>query len=720
MKRTRLLPLFFFIFVFSVNLFSTSFPSDDLKKLTAPENKPAELNWDGKILQLEYDNRVILRASIETRGQDTEFNVLEDCANEGIEQVFKWTSRKTPLELKGMITASRQAFPCEAERQEDVLLVVRHSVGLSESLLNRAVYDRFYDWVLSVDYPSEVKIVPEESSSSGNTFKLFATGRNIIIRFRPYYYQKHRGLRHFKPWTYKVWKDSVAGWCSWFAYFQDIDEQNIKETAHILSEELVPYGLEYLQIDDGYQQEPAGTPETWLSPNEKFPSGLESLCGSISENNLKPGIWTYLSFLIKEYAFSHKNLFVLDREGEPAYGEWVGYVINSSDETLERLIKPLYRNLKKMGWKYFKVDALRHLRYEGYNSYSQYFKERDRDLVSSYQKVVRAVRGQIGEESFLLGCWGIRPELIGIIDGCRIGTDGFGYGGLAQYNSFNNVIWRNDPDHIELSDEEAYLSTMVTSLTGSLYMLTDKPEIYKTERVEPAKRTIPVLFTLPGQIFDVDPSRSSLLSRVDSEVSGSGPRVFDGEQTPRCSLYLMEMNTPFENWMLLGRINSDIKWISFKSIGLSPEKEYFIFEFWSHKSLGSFTEGFNPGMIDSKYNCQLFCIRERKGHPQVIATNRHISCGYELSKVKWEDGFLSGQSEVVGGDSYRLYIAEPEGYIFKELSCTGAQKENIEKTGILRIIELKSGENTSVQWSLEYKKNQTKRAATLIFREDPA
>ncbi len=414
-----------------------------------------------------------------------------------------------------MIMASRQAFPCEAERPEDALLVVRHSVGLSTSLLNRAVYDRCYDWVLSVDHPSEVKIVPEGSSSSGNTFKL-----------------------------------SV----------------------------------------------------------------------------------------------------------------------------------------------------------KGYNSYSQYFRERDRDLVSSYQKVVRVVRDQIGEESFLLGCWGIRPELIGIIDGCRIGTDGFGYGGLAQYNSFNNVIWRNDPDHIELSDEEAYRSTMVTSLTGSLYMLTDKPEIYRTEKAEPAKRTVPVLFTLPGQIFDIDPSRSGLLSRIDSEVSGSGPRVFDGEQAPRCSLYLMEMNTPFESWMLLGRIDSDIKRISFDDLGLSPDKEYFIFEFWSKKLLGRFTEEFSPGRIDPKYNCQLFCIRERKDYPQIIATNRHISCGYELSKVGWKGSTLSGASEVVGRDGYTLYIAEPEGYVFKEFSCTGAEKENIQKKGILRIIELRSGENTSVQWSLEYEK----------------
>jgi hypothetical protein len=40
---------------------------------------------------------------------------------------------------------------------------------------------------------------------------------------------------------------------------------------------------------------------------------------------------------------------------------------------------------------------------------------------------------------------------------------------VDRTNSFNNVVWRNDPDHIELSDREAWRSTMVTSLTGSLF-----------------------------------------------------------------------------------------------------------------------------------------------------------------------------------------------------------------------------------------------------------
>ena len=49
------------------------------------------------------------------------------------------------------MTASDEAFACESDRPVRTLPIVRHSSGPSRSLLNQAVYDRKWDWVLSVD-----------------------------------------------------------------------------------------------------------------------------------------------------------------------------------------------------------------------------------------------------------------------------------------------------------------------------------------------------------------------------------------------------------------------------------------------------------------------------------------------------------------------------------------------------------------------------------------
>ncbi len=246
------------------------------------------------------------------------------------------------------------------------------------------------------------------------------------------------------------------------------------------------------------------------------------------------------------------------------------------------------------GWRYIKLDALRHLRYEGYNANRDYFEKKKADPVAAFRKYVQTVRDTIGRDTFLLACWGIRPELVGLADACRIGDDGFAYAGLSQYNSYNNVVWRNDPDHIEL-DADGYRSTLVTTLTGSLMMLTDKPAVYRTAAIEPAKRTAPVLFTRPGQIFDVDPSRSDQIGRVDSEVSGSGPRPFDAGYTPACFLYSLEIDRPFESWLVLGRTGGEFAEIRLADLGLDPAKEYFVFEFWSKRLLGSFSGRLRPG-----------------------------------------------------------------------------------------------------------------------------
>jgi len=326
--------------------------------------------------------------------------------------------------------------------------------------------------------------------------------------------------------------------------------------------------------------------------------------------------------------------------------------------------------------------------------------------VETYRNFVKTIRDEIGRDNFMLGCWGIRPELTGIIDGCRIGGDGFGYAGLAQYNSFNNVVWRNDPDHIELSREEAYRSCMVTSLTGSLFMLTDKPEVYYTDIIEPAKRAVPVLFTLPGQIFDVDPSRSMHLDMVDSEVSGDEIRFIDSDRTPRCHLYLLEVNKPFEDWMLLGRTGGDEDRILFRDLGFPEDNEYFVFEYWSKKLLGSFNREFYTGSIDPLYSCQLFCIRKRVDHPQIIATNRHITCGgLDLEDIVWNENKLSGQSTLVGNDSYTIYLSEPDGYSYYDFTCNNADIISNTRSGIMRSIQIRSLEDTTVNWSVEYIKN---------------
>ena len=197
---------------------------------------------------------------------------------------------------------------------------------------------------------------------------------------------------------------------------------------------------------------------------------------------------------------------------------------------MDTLVTPVYRALRRMGWDYFKLDALRHLRYEGYNSYAEYFAARKLDREAVFRGFVRQVRAAIGWDVYLLACWGIRPELIGLVDGMRVGDDGFGYGSFAQYNSFNNVVWRNDPDHIELRQPDGYRAATLTSLTGSVLMLTDRPEVYRPTGSRRPGAPRRCSSRGRGSCTTWIRRAPSLLALAGTELSGSGPRPFDADQ----------------------------------------------------------------------------------------------------------------------------------------------------------------------------------------------
>jgi hypothetical protein len=657
-----------------------------LGQSSAPPNVPADITLAGDRITVHYDGAALfegqirnpsaLRAAVPT--------VLRH--GEAVDQVLALYAREGRLEVAGTVTSGAEGFPCESDRAVRALPVVRHSSGLSRSRLNQAVYDRRGDWVLSVDdrLHTSVVVSPLSETATARTFALDAVGTEILLRFRPRFYQQHRGLRYFEPWTYAAWSRPVVGWCSWFAFSDEVTDRDIRRTADVMSEVLVPYGYEYLQIDDGYQRG-TGLPELWLTPNAKFPEGMAATADYIRSKGLKPGIWTNATFSQTEFAAAHPEWFVRDGDGGVVRGNWIDHPVDATAPgALDALVRPIYRGLRGMGWEYFKLDALRHLRYEGYNSFAGYFERKHVWPGDALRQYVTAVREEVGRDHFLLACWGVRPELVGLVDGCRLGTDGFSYAGLAQYNSFNNVVWRNDPDHIELSEQEAWRSTMVTSLTGSLFLLTDKPERYRTPLVEPARRAAPVLVTVPGQLYDVDPSRSSQLARVDSEVSGRDPKPFDAGLTPSVHLYLLEINRPFESWVVLGRTGGAFDEIRWEDLGLDPKKRYTVFEFWERRFFSPYADAFVPGAVSPKFKSQVFIIRERLPHPQVVATSRHITGGgVDLLDVGWKDGVLSGRSRVVAGEPYEIFMTEGPAWRLSAMRCSGGPSLPITREGTL-------------------------------------
>ncbi len=628
----------------------------------APSNAAAQVVLTDTSVVFRYDGVALFEARVSvTRGTPRVRQVV-DTSRGRITQVVTWVPGNGRITLRGTVHAAGDALAVDADPREDGVPTVRNSVGPSYSLLNRGVYARDRDWLLSVDFPAGVRITPVAGGDSA-AFDLVAEGYEITLRFRPRFYQRHRGLAHFAPWTYRTWPSSVAGWTSWYAFRDRVTEQDIRGTADVMAERLRPFGYDVLQIDDGFQRLPISVPDNWLNTNEKFPGGLKGLQSYIAGKGLTAGLWTNTTFHDSTWAFGHPAYFVRDADGKPSRGNWVGYVMDGANPaTMRDLVLPVYTVLKQQGWNYFKVDALRHLRYEGVNSHATFYAQRKLDRVKVYRDFSQQIRNVLGRDAFMLASWGPRPELAGIIDATRLGDDGFGYGGFAQFNSFNNVVWRNDPDHIELHQPDGRRAATLTTLTGSLLMLTDKPDVYVNDALVVAQRTAPVLVTRPGQVYDVDPSRTDRLWMVDNEVSGAGPRPFEADQRMQQTLYQLDIARPFERWTVLARTTGAPTQLALGELGLDTARTYVGFDFWGNRAIGVVKGALTLALV-AENDVQVVCLRERVDHPQVLATDRHVSCGgVELQDVRWADGELSGRLQRWDALSGILHVTEPAGW----------------------------------------------------------
>ena len=647
------------------------------------ENRSIEIRYEGHLLfsghfsiegRSELDSKVTLRieSTAGSRGEVTQFISIATPAN-------------SLISLEGRLQGSSQAFPAEtfgpAQRR---FKLIRNSVGLSHNLRNNAVYDRQRDWMLESSSDAQTTITPISESHTSTLFAWKSKGTKIKLEFRPRYYQKHKNVAYFRPWEYLPWHGSVTGWCSWWAYMTDVREQDVEKVSQIFSVKLKDFGYRYIQIDDGYQSSNGGLPKDWLTTNDHFPSGLDQLSKSISEKGLAPALWLNVHFGDKSFVEAHPNWFIQDSDGQPHKGPWIDYGLDGSiTDAVDTVVRPTYRSLHKMGWDYIKVDALRHLLYDSSYPSRIYFREKGVVAEDAYRSYLKAIREELGDQTYILACWGVLPEVVGIANGCRLGGDGFGPSTLQQYTSWNNVVWRNDPDHCDIKpvdhttgkyiDGEERIRPVLVSMAGGQLLLSDKPDVYENDaNLEGVKRSSPILFTLPGQLYDYDPVKTDHLKlglRNDNGGAQSGP--IDADQKGEvCPWWMLDINQSYESWTILTHMNWDSKplpqtEVNFEDLGLT-DGTYSVFEFWSKRYLGDFKGSFTAKSVAPK-DVSTYSIRKTLDHPQILSTSRHISQGaVELENVRWKNHILSGSSQVIKNDPYSIYLRVPEGYTVKE------------------------------------------------------
>jgi len=737
-------------------------PSASGKELAPPPNAPAAVEWDavkGELI-VQYHGSEILRAAVTARDGEGKLVAvrLDKQADAGDNQVqqtltFKPAEAKqgVALTLKGQITGSAEAFPAETESEaQKRFTMVRNSAGLSRNLRNNAVYDRRWDWAPKIDGENQ------------RTFGIQCKGASLQLVFRPRFYQKHKNLRSYEPWTYKVWEGSITGFCTWWAYKGGITQETIDDIVAVFKEKkLVDFGYEYLQIDAGWST--GSSPEGYLNWNQKFPGGPQYIVRKIKEAGMKPGIHTAVVFrpgdkIVDQMVKDHPDWFLQSPDGNLRKGGT--YTLNPfNEEALDGLIRPTYKGLREQGWEYVKIDGEGNLMAWGYSEYPEFFQKQNTTPGDVLRRLNRAACEELADDIFVLGCWSVRPELVGLVDGCRLGRDGYGPAEFQYFNSWNGVVWRNDPDHCDILPawvkgrtlpwymecvdkkpvapkpkdvvgpdvSDTIVRPCIVSMASGMLMLSDKMEVYQDDRnIEGIKRASPVLFSVPGQLYDYNPiesdrithdTRDNLERLPEPRINLRHPQLNHAPQYGKQPVWwMLEIDKPFGRWTVLARFNwreisrhwargdRPAEEVRFADLGLCDQKEYLVYEFWSRQFLGKFKGSFTAPAQDPTNGLQVFAIHEAREHPWIISTTRHISQGaVSLSNVEWdaEAKTLSGTSAVVVDDPYILTVHLPQGFRLASAQAAGEKAEiaNQKETATFRMVPSATKE---VQWQLTF------------------
>jgi alpha-galactosidase len=515
------------------------------------------------------------------------------------------------------------------------------------------------------------------------------------------------------------------GWCSWYDYYNNIDEKKIAlniEAAQKLHN-LIP--LEYIQIDDGY--ECVNGLGDWLETDpKKFPNGLKALVQKIKAAGFKAGLWL-APFLVSKYSKlfkAHDDWIIRDSKGKPIWGVWpfmgasslLGaifkdrvYALDLTHPEVQVWLGNLFKTLvDEIGFEYLKIDFI----YAGAMEGIRYNKKMTR--IQAYRKGLEIIREAMGDKTFLLGCGAPFGPSIGLVDATRVSTDtapSFKVPFILKFVNkllfanletipsvesamqqnilryfFHEHLWINDPDALivrresHLSPDEIQFEVTVIGLLGGLLFLGDNMAKLTPREIELIQILIPPYGT----------SASPL-----DLIEGNFPEILT-----------LAIQTPFDNWKVIGLLNWSNKAknsiIDLNKIFGPNQEKYHIFEFWEKKYLGIHEKEFKIDVINP-HSAKLLAIHQVKAIPTLLSSSFHITQGgVEIKQFEFDPQTesLHIALEKQGEHKGNLYIYLPDPLQKKHIELKGDTQEFVENDHIL-IINLHFKNETKI--ALEFR-----------------
>jgi len=512
------------------------------------------------------------------------------------------------------------------------------------------------------------------------------------------YFKNKLGIKYYQPLDKTIFPLPPSGWCTWYYYYGEINQEEVEKNAVWLAKNLKDYGLQYCQLDDGWQGRGLGSPvdhRDWSNVNPRFSKGLDSLARFIKAQGLVPGLWLAPHGQSNEEVVKASGAFLLTPDGQSASSTWEGKFLldPSKPEALDYLRQLFSRLSADWGFEYFKIDGQPIV----VNEYrqKQQFMASPGDPEQLYRQTLETIRQTIGPNRFLLGCWGTPLEGAGIYNGSRTGGDivpsweGFLVAAEAtmRYYFLHNILWYCDPDVLlvryPLTLDMARAWASLQGLTGQALMASDRMYDLPAERVEILKRVYPAVDIRPLDLFP-----STRLKKIwDLKINHLG-RQYD---VVGCFNYDQDQSQDLQ-----------VRWAD---LGLEDNSLYHIFDFWNKEYLGCFEKGIYVTIPPA--GVRVLTLVKDNGQPQLISTSRHLTQGWvELEALSYEpdNRVIRGRSRVIKGDPYELRFAFPRNERYLRIKRVEAPGYNfsLENHDGWASVTILSQSNDVVSWEVYF------------------
>ena len=603
-----------------------------------------------------------------------------------------------------------------------------------------SLFDRKKD--IAISFP-ELTLMKRNQQDQETLDLTIPVPGKAAIRLIPEYYTKELGVPFYSRFDDAVFPSAPIIWGSWTAYYYEARESDIISNTDWISENLRPYGFQYVQLDDGYDRGKDGE-HYWIENWNRtlFPHGPEWLAAYIKSRGLKPGLWLVPNSYAG-YFSQHPEMYLYNKSGKVIYDYNTPALDQTNPATGEWLTK-LFTTLRGWGFEYFKFDGEFSLPLNIPDVDTSKIYNKSVDQLNAYRDRLKLIRSVIGPETFVEGCVAGTPlNGLGYFNSCFNGADMYNSwkGSYAVFSSINANAFLNhmvmyvmpgegidvsplmSPEEakqkmaprtiqVALSREdpftgfgttlaEARTLVSIISLTGVAYPLTSIMPRLPEDRVRLLKGTMPTLPVLPVDLFSrgSDITWDKFKFTTPDTYIHNYPEIIDLKVHAVSGIYDIAALT---NW----RGEKITKYVSLSDkLGLEKETSYVVFDFWNQKLIGVVND-----MVDvdiEPHDTRVLLIHPLKGNPQLIGNSRHISGVYSIQDLKWDDTakILSGSSETIRGESYTLFVFVPDGMNLTKVKAAAENNQEVNITSVFSENLLKvtmTGPAGSVKWQLQF------------------